>query len=367
MRRRSDFVWVEGLAALPEAARALFADPAAGGQGVAAIYDSQDWYRLLIETARPEGAAALFGVGRIDGRPALVAPVWRLADGKLTSLASPYTCAHRLLLAPGLTEADLMALGRALARALRREDGLRLEALPENWPPLSALLRGVRRGAIVPLGFAHFGNWRELLPEDGWTGYLAGRSGQLRETIRRRAARIRRDPAFRFEMIEGGQRLEPGIAAFAAVYAQSWKSAEPFPDFNADFMRDAARRGQLRLAVLWHGAAPVAVQYWLLADGEAQVLKLAQNAGFDAYSPGTVLTAWAVERMIGQDGIAALDFGRGDDGYKKLWAAERGQRVGVLLANPRCVNGSVMILRHVAGWLRRRGRLQQPRSSGDSA
>ena len=351
MRCVVDFIWIEGLAALPDAALALFAD---AGRGIEAVYDSLDWYRLLIQAARPDKAAPLFGLGRIDGRPVLVLPAWRMADGSLVSLTSPYSCAHRILLAPGLTEAELAGLGRAIAAALRGEDGLRLEGLPQDWPPLAPLLQGLRRGLIAPLGFAHFGHWHESLGEGGWPAYLAARSGQLRETIRRRTARLSRDPAFHFEMVAGGAALEPGIAAFETVYAQSWKNAEPFADFNASFMRDAARRGQLRLAILRHGETPVAVQYWLLAGGVAQVLKLAQNAEFDRHSPGTVLTAWAIAQMIAGDAIAGVDFGRGDDGYKRLWVGQRDQRVGVLLANPRRVKGLVTILRHVAGSLRRR-------------
>ena len=58
--------------------------------------------------------------------------------------------------------------------------------------------------------------------------------------------------------------------------------------------------------------------------------------------------------LLASDAIAGVDFGRGDDGYKRLWVGQRDQRVGVLLANPRRVKGLVTILRHVAGSLRRR-------------
>jgi hypothetical protein len=218
---------------------------------------------------------------------------------------------------------------------------------------LAALLRGVRQGGLLPLGFAHFGAWSAALPAGGWPAYLASRDGRLRETIRRRTARLGREPGFRFEMVAGGAALEPGIVAFETVYAASWKAAEPYPDFNAAFMRDAAARDQLRLAILWQHDQPVAVQYWLLANRQAQVLKLAQNAAFDAYSPGTVLTAWAIERMITEDGLTRLNFGRGDDGYKQLWVGERAQRIGIMLANPRRMHGLASILRHAAGWLRR--------------
>jgi len=58
--------------------------------------------------------------------------------------------------------------------------------------------------------------------------------------------------------------------------------------------------------------------------------------------------------MIEQDGITALDFGRGDDPYKRLWVEHREQRIGIVLANPRKINGLVMILRHAVGGVLRR-------------
>jgi CelD/BcsL family acetyltransferase involved in cellulose biosynthesis len=37
--------------------------------------------------------------------------------------------------------------------------------------------------------------------------------------------------------------------------------------------------------------------------------------------------------------LIELDFGRGDDAYKKLWATQRRQRVGVVFANSRYPRG----------------------------
>ena len=353
MRCGTEFCWIDDIDALPDDAQALFADPQTG-PGVAAITDCQSWYRVLINSARPEGMTPTFALGRVDGRAVELLPLWRGANGALESLGSPYTCLYRPLLAPGLDEAALTALGAALARLLRPVAALRLEALDADWPPLVPLLRGIGQGGLVALRFAHFGAWHGPIPPGGWPGYLAARSGQLRETIRRRTARLLREPEFRFEMVAGGQGVEPGIAAFEAVYGQSWKNAEPYPDFNTQWMRRAAVLGLLRLAILWRADVPVAVQYWVLADGTAQVLKLAHAATFDAYSPGTVLTAWAIRQMIEQDGITALDFGRGDDPYKRLWVEHREQRIGIVLANPRKINGLVMILRHAVGGVLRR-------------
>ena len=364
MRCGTEFSWIDDLAALPDDARALFADPRIG-PGVTAITDCHAWYRLLIGSARPEGMTPRFALGRIDGRAVALLPLWRGAGRALQSLGSPYTCLYRPVLAAGLSVATLEALGCALAGLLRPMTALRLEALDADWPPLAPFLCGMGRGGLVALHFAHFGAWHGAIPSGGWPAYLATRSGQLRATIRRRTARLLREPEFRFEMVAGGSGLEDGIAAFEAVYGQSWKNAEPYPDFNADWMRAAAGLGLLRLAILWRAEMPVAVQYWVIADGTAQVLKLAHVAAFDAYSPGTVLTAWAIRQMIDQDGITALDFGRGDDPYKRLWVEQRAQRIGIVLANPRTINGLIIILRHAVGGLRRRIRGLQP--AGDAS
>jgi hypothetical protein len=61
-----------------------------------------------------------------------------------------------------------------------------------------------------------------------------------------------------------------------------------------------------------------------------------------------------IERLIEEDGVRELDFGRGDDGYKGLWVSRRRQRIGVLVADPRHPAGLLALARHGAGRLRAR-------------
>jgi len=97
----------------------------------------------------------------------------------------------------------------------------------------------------------------------------------------------------------------------------------------------------------------VAAQYWTVAGRSATVLKLAHDEEEKRLSPGTVLTATAIRHLIEQDGVRELDFGRGDDPYKRSWTGERRQRVGILVANMISWQGLAATVRHDIGRLRR--------------
>jgi hypothetical protein len=350
--------WFETPIALPPDAQALFADSAAR-LSVDDFYSSLAWYDLLCRTAGPNKAAHGFLLLRHEGRALAVLPLWRMANNAWHGLTSPYTCLFAPLMASDLDDQLIRQLGCVVAEALRNLRGgdLRLDCLAADWPPLISFCAGLRDGGLVVLRFAHFGNWYSQIDLEGqpalWRFYQTQLGGALRETIRRRTARVQRDGGFRFSMVQGGADLPDAMRAFAVVYAKSWKHAEPHPAFNAEMMALCAAQGRLRLAVLWHRDAAVAVQYWLVSGGVAQVLKLAHLPDYEVFSPGTVLTAWAIAQILDTGSIHTLDFGRGDDDYKQLWVKQRRERIGIIAANPRQRQGLILIIRHAAGRLRR--------------
>jgi CelD/BcsL family acetyltransferase involved in cellulose biosynthesis len=328
----------DDLAALPADAAALF-DPTEFQLGA-------DWFRTVAAHALPAGARPLFLLHRQAGRPAALLPLQRAADGRLQGLTSPYTCVFRPLLAEG---ADPAGAGRAFGAFCRGAGPLRLDALDPGWPGLPPLLAGLRRAGLVPLRFAHFGNWHLDLAGQDWAGYLAGRPGELRETIRRRLARAGRDASVTFDVVIDGTGLEAGIAAYEYVYTKSWKGTEPFPAFGPALLRAAAAAGVLRLGVLRQAGVPVAAQYWTVTGGTATVHKLAHDEAARKLSPGTVLTALMLRHLLEHDHVAALDFGRGDDAYKAGWTGRRRQRIGVLLCPPWNPAGAAAIASHLLG------------------
>lgn len=300
--------------------------PQPGKAGDDAFRGRAFWDATLAH-ALPAGARPfLLRLGETAALPLLeVAGRWR-------SLTTPYSLAWAPLLRPG---AGLDGAGAALARALALRPPLVLETAGPSLPfPLPAWL------AALP--YRHFGRWHEELgPGEGWEGYFARRPPELRTTVTRKLARATRDGA-RFEWLGApGPALEEGIAAFRAVRAASWKPDEPFPEFDAAFLRALAAEGRARLAVLrLADGAPAAAQYWVMDRAgpggapRATVPKLFHDERAKPLSPGTVLTAWAIRKLLEEEGVRTLDFGRGDDPYKAQWAGAREQRMGLVLASP---------------------------------
>lgn len=346
--RCADAVAVETFRApddLPAEAAHLFRTPAQD------LFGSRAWYDTVLTHAMAPGAEACFALCRIAGQPAALFPLQTLPDGSLANLSNVYTCRWAPLLADGLDGAARREIAARFAAFCRRYPTTRLDALDADDAGSAAFLGGARTGRARALAVHAFRQLARAGRRLGWQRYLAARPGALRETVRRK---LKRDADRTFDVVTGGTGLEAGIAAFETVYRQSWKDPEPFPDFNAALMRQAAALGVLRLGVLRIAGIPAAAQLWVLEGDRATVLKLAHDEALKSASPGTVLTALMLQRLLDEESIAEIDFGRGDDPYKRAWASERRQRLGVVLANPRRVGGLAALARHALGRARAR-------------
>jgi hypothetical protein len=325
--------------------------PAAADRSLDAdeFFASRLWFDTTLAHAVPAGAEALLAETATGMLPLL------RHNGRLASLATPYTLSWRPLWAAG---ADAQATGRALGKLFRLRPPVRLDTLPPEAPGLEPLLAGLREAGLRAVRYDHFGNWHEALPSGGgWEAYLAARPPTLRTTIGRKLKRATRESRFAL-LTAPGPALEAGIAAYEAVRAASWKPDELVPDFDRHLLRATAAAGCLRFGVLRSATTgqPVAAQYWVLdhAGKRATVLKLAHVEAERAASPGTALSALMIRGLLEEDGVTELDFGRGDDAYKRLWVSQRRQRIGILLVDPRHPAGLAALAQHAAGRLRMR-------------
>lgn len=308
------------------------------------FFSTRAWWRATTRAALGPDERPVFLSIRQDDRPVAVFPMLHTPEG-WRSLTTLYTYLYEPM---GLAGFD------AFARWCKGKGVVRLDSLDPGAAWYAALLGAIRAAGLVPLPFDHFGIWEEAVTGQSWDDYARRRDGRLRETIRRRVRDVRADPHATFTLTEGTVGLDAAIAAYHEVEPKSWKQPEPFPDFNRTLFQQAAADGNLFMATLARAGAPIAVQAWALHNRRATVLKLVHDEAETQRSPGTVLTALVIQHLLRDRGLDWLDFGRGDDAYKRGWVGERRQRMGLLIADPWRPSGLAAIARHAAGrWKRR--------------
>jgi hypothetical protein len=228
---------------------------------------------------------------------------------------------------------------------------VRLQGLEAGSPTFPALVDAFRRAGFLVQIYVSFGNWYNATAGLSLDDYLAARPSTLRNTLRRKGAKLERDPRVRFEVVatDDGRGLDALLAAYGSIYAASWKEPEPFPGFVAGLVRAAAAHGCLRFGALWVDEEPAAAQIWIVAGGRATICKLAHDTRFDSLSVGSVLTLRMMRHALEIDRVAEDDFGRGDDAYKRLWLPRRRERWGLIALNPRALAGAAGAARHLGG------------------
>jgi hypothetical protein len=328
-----------GLDDLPDDVTPLF-------DSVRSFFATRAWWEVVLAHAVPLHAMPRLVLVRQAGRPCGLFPMLHdPARGELRALTTPYSCLYEPLIVPGVL--DRSAVFATFARYCRRFPTTRLDALDASVAADFAI--GGKLAGISVARFDHFGNWHDDVSAPDWNGWLARRPGALRETIRRRTRRAERLPGAHFRLFDQQNDLAGGTDAFELVYARSWKEPEPYTAFNPAQIRAAGSLGLARVGVWWIGETPAAAQFWIVEGGRATVLKLAHDDAFKEYSPGTVLTAWMIRRLIEQEHVTDLDFGRGDDPYKRDWVGCRRQRSGVMLINQWHPRGMLALVRHGLG------------------
>ena len=336
---------------LPAAQQALFA--AAAERSFFAL---PLWYHVLARHGTDKAAVPRL---YLDDRDApSVALVCTAADStrRLASLSTYYSTEHGPLYATG--EPRLATALGDIAAALLREQprwhALQLAGLDPADPAYPALVAAFGKAGWSVFPYFDSGTWYEETSSLDFARYVAERPAALRNTWRRRSTKLDAEAKPTFIFHEDGSALDQAVADYETVYRASWKESEPYPDFAPALIRTAAETGALRLGILKLDDVPAAAQLWLHWRGRTTIYKLAHDRRFDDLSVGTILTMRMMERVLERDRPVEINFGRGDDEYKKLWLTKRRERWGLFVANPRTVTGFGLALREqIAGRLRR--------------
>ncbi len=201
-----------------------------------------------------------------------------------------------------------------------------------------------------------FGNWYLKLADRNFDRYRQGLPSALRKSIERGERRLTKQGISSIQIqCAPDEHLEAEIANFVSVYAKSWKSPEPNPDFIPNLARMAARQGWLRLGVLKLENQAAAAQLWFVKGDKANIFKLAYVEGYERFSVGSVLTHALMKHCIDQDKVNEVDYLTGDDDYKKDWMSNRRERRGIVAFDLRTGRGLWAATKHFVGRMRRVG------------
>jgi hypothetical protein len=317
---------------------------AATPSGIRSLFDLQmrpegcwGWFEVLAETTLSgQESASIMALVDEAGQATSALPVV-IADGHvIRGLTSPFTT---LFSVPLGNDESAKELGKLLAGKVG--GNLRLDALDDADSASRAFEDGLAAGGLVVARFKHFVNWFEEI--DNFADYWSSRGSQLKSTVKRKAATLLRGNRLSFEQIDMAADWQRGAEIYKGIYARSWKPAEPHPRFIDALLEKMGPRGTAKLALAMIDGQPAAAQIWLVQQRRATIFKLAHDPAFDRQSPGTLLTHWMLHCLQDGEGVRDVDFGRGNDTYKRQWLRASRDRQGILAANPRTFKGLVTI------------------------
>lgn len=317
----------------------------------ASLFDSDAWFdRLHAGCFAGQAAVTLDGeAGDARCRLRLVSQ----APGSLAALANWYSFRWLPQWTGGGEGSRAAALQAAFEHARARAHRLALSPIPVAGGHAD-LIRGALRRAGWTVGstIVSRSHWLDVEGRS-FASWWATRPGQLRSTVQRKGKKGV------VQCVIHRSFADAVWNAFCDVYAASWKGAESHPEFLRSWTRDAAAEGALRLGIASIDGRAVAGQFWTFDGSNAHIHKLAhiRDPAIDSYSPGTLLSHAMFAEAFDADHAARIDFGTGDDPYKRDWMEQSTDLVALVAVDLRRPKGWISLARH--GFTRVAGRLHK--------
>jgi CelD/BcsL family acetyltransferase involved in cellulose biosynthesis len=155
-----------------------------------------------------------------------------------------------------------------------------------------------------------------------WEGFLAARSRNFRQQVRRHERRLAERGELRFRLSDAA-RLEPDLETLFALHEARWSEGgspaftPPRQAMHREFALAAESRGWLRLWLLELDGMPLAAWYGFRYGGAEWYYQSGRLPDTDHV--GSTLLAHTVRAAI-EDGIAEYRLLRGDEPYKARFA-----------------------------------------------
>ena len=279
-------------------------------------FDRAEWLELLAES----GAKPLIAMASEGDSGAALPLAW--ADGRLQSLANWYNFSWRPL---GDQDQKLL---QGIASGLRgKSHRVMFSPMPDEDGSASRLEEAFRAAGWNVL--REHCDHNHILGVEGrsFADYWVSRPGRMRTTLKRKAKKVEVELLTHFDA--------SAWAEYEAVYENSWKPEEGDPNLLRKFAEQEGLAGRIRLAIARHEGQAVAAQFWSVEGGIAYIHKLSHLEEYKSLSAGTTLSAALFEHVMDTDKVELIDFGTGNDPYKRDWMEEDRPRYRIDCLDPR--------------------------------
>jgi hypothetical protein len=221
----------------------------------------------------------------------------------------------------------------ALARTLRQLGSIhRITISPLKYDP-EDITNGFRAGGWLTRIEQASVAWRICTEGQDFAAYWAQRPSRLRNTAQRKAK------AAGLDIVIHRAFDEAAWGDYESVYEASWKPEEGSPPFLRALAEQEGAAGTLRLGIASKDGKPLAAQLWLVENKQAIIHKLAYREDSKELSPGTVLSMTMFRSALDEDRVRWIDYGTGDDAYKRDWMEERVPLMRLIVYNPTTLRG----------------------------
>lgn len=319
-------------------------------------YVTSFWFETFLETCLDRDDRIASSLIRA-GERSLVLPL-RVSPAKmktlpylrLRSLTNFYSCRFDLAANAPIDEAMIENWARNLRAGRPRPAEILIECLDPKSASFAALRGGMERAGYwaAPL-FMFLTRYADLRPwraSGGFSAYWQARPSALRNTVERKAKQAAKN-GYEILVSRRGEDSSVFVAEYEKVHAASWKPPEPYPNFMPVLIRRGIAEGSITVALLRKNTETVAAQVWLQGDRKATIFKLSYREDAKALSAGSILSREMMRRVFDDTDIDIVDFGWGDDEYKKDWLSDAVERWGIAAYDPATLAGFALGLRNV--------------------
>lgn len=157
-----------------------------------------------------------------------------------------------------------------------------------------------------------------------WDEYLASRSKNLREKVRRGGRKLERAHEVSYRLCTRPEDLDRDMETLLRLHRERWGDGTAFGGarvvaFHRDLASAMLEQGRLRLWTMELDGKPVAAWYGFRFEGVESFYQSGRDRSYDKLSVGFLLLSKTIEAAF-EDGLERYDFLRGNEPYKDRFA-----------------------------------------------